>query len=1049
MLLPILKRYPAGNSGTARSTSWTWIPLVGASSVTTPGGRTVRYSYDSYGRLERIRDTQNNTLAQYYYHITNAQSDCSWTKTRTWRTANVYADDVMYYNGLGYPVQSRNVKYTPGYDLGTPYTYDALMRETRKWLPMPFEDLDESESEWAAFFIPTENDVLTYYQDMYGNDPDTQVPVRPYHDLTYEFSPSGRPLVTSLPGERYYLHPTTFDYLCSTIDGRHVTGVETTDGDGRVSTEWRDNEDRVVALDREAGNSTARTLYRYDWRGNLTQVLTPAGNSYSYTYDNLSRPVSKTIPGRQYETFTYDDLDRVTSSQDGNQRANGVTVYYTYDNTGKLTFKKARKNGVYRTMEEYTYGTDTGLKTSERFYKLSADGWVSGTDYLNRTYTYDSEERISRVVETDSPQSYSLTTDYEYDLQGNVTRTVETCVKGGVTLAVTTECAYDSRGRKTSETVKVGNSTVSSVSLSYDNLGRLNSKNYGTGSDRISELIGYDIHGWPSSRSSSLLSQSYAYEDSSAPGWTGNITRLYWCHLASTAEGTSYPSRAETLTYDALGRLSGSAMSTGGQSSGNSWSERNISYDLDGNLLHLDRYQASSSTPDTSLGFTVSGNRRTGWGYDSNGNVTLDPLRNFEIRYNLLNLASEVRIPAAGNTPATDLSSTVFYADGTRAGVIDPGTGGWISRYIGSLIYSGSNGSEALDGIQTEDGFIDCSGGVSNAQMQYFLRDHLGSVRVVAADRNTVLSRTDYLPFGARMTGNGLPESATARSVWFGFSGKENEKWDAASGTQQWLRGERWQHFGARAYDPATCIWTGIDPLAEKYPGVSPYAYCAGNPVNLVDPDGIDPIYAKSFWGSVKLIGDDGNNNEGSYLVKGRIARSVRKATKEGRFYTGDLSDSKDVMLIPTGQIQQDVQKTVSATINSGISPETRVENGGHALKGDKYARIWDEGSPMQTKSLLDGSIEHKWSVKPFKINGKNGQIGGLVSDISFIWHIHPNGPTPSERDKMWIGELRRYGFTGNSFLIDVNNKLVTFFDEYGILISIKYDDFIQMGNQK
>ena len=181
--------------------------------------------------------------------------------------------------------------------------------------------------------------------------------------------------------------------------------------------------------------------------------------------------------------------------------------------------------------------------------------------------------------------------------------------------------------------------------------------------------------------------------------------------------GTDYLNR--TFTYDALGRLSGSAMSTGGQSSGNSWSERNISYDLDGNLLHLDRYQASSSTPDTSLGFTVSGNRRTGWGYDANGNVTLDPLRNFEIRYNLLNLASEVRIPAAGNTPATDLSSTVFYADGTRAGVIDPGTGGWISRYIGSLIYSGSNGSEALDGIQTEDGFIDCSGGVSNAQMQY------------------------------------------------------------------------------------------------------------------------------------------------------------------------------------------------------------------------------------------------------------------------------------------------------------------------------------------
>ena len=53
-----------------------------------------------------------------------------------------------------------------------------------------------------------------------------------------------------------------------------------------------------------------------------------------------------------------------------------------------------------------------------------------------------------------------------------------------------------------------------------------------------------------------------------------------------------------------------------------------------------------------------------------------------------------------------------------------------------------------------------------------------------------------------------------------------------------WLRGERYQHFGARAYDPLSFIFLSIDPLAEKYYGISPYAYCGGNPVNLVDPDG-------------------------------------------------------------------------------------------------------------------------------------------------------------------------------------------------------------------
>ena len=44
--------------------------------------------------------------------------------------------------------------------------------------------------------------------------------------------------------------------------------------------------------------------------------------------------------------------------------------------------------------------------------------------------------------------------------------------------------------------------------------------------------------------------------------------------------------------------------------------------------------------------------------------------------------------------------------------------------------------------------------------------------------------------------------------------------------------------FGSRFYDPATAIFLQQDPLAEKYYNISPYAYCANNPVNFVDPDG-------------------------------------------------------------------------------------------------------------------------------------------------------------------------------------------------------------------
>ena len=48
-------------------------------------------------------------------------------------------------------------------------------------------------------------------------------------------------------------------------------------------------------------------------------------------------------------------------------------------------------------------------------------------------------------------------------------------------------------------------------------------------------------------------------------------------------------------------------------------------------------------------------------------------------------------------------------------------------------------------------------------------------------------------------------------------------------------------YFGARYYDgDLTGLFWSVDPMADKYLGISPYAYCAWNPVKLVDPDGRD-----------------------------------------------------------------------------------------------------------------------------------------------------------------------------------------------------------------
>ncbi len=71
------------------------------------------------------------------------------------------------------------------------------------------------------------------------------------------------------------------------------------------------------------------------------------------------------------------------------------------------------------------------------------------------------------------------------------------------------------------------------------------------------------------------------------------------------------------------------------------------------------------------------------------------------------------------------------------------------------------------------------------------------------------------------------------------FTGKER---DSETG---------FSYFGARYYDSDLMTgWLSVDPLADKYPSLSPYAYCAWNPVKLVDPDGreidISALYYKN-----------------------------------------------------------------------------------------------------------------------------------------------------------------------------------------------------------
>ena len=68
-------------------------------------------------------------------------------------------------------------------------------------------------------------------------------------------------------------------------------------------------------------------------------------------------------------------------------------------------------------------------------------------------------------------------------------------------------------------------------------------------------------------------------------------------------------------------------------------------------------------------------------------------------------------------------------------------------------------------------------------------------------------------------------------------------------------------YFGARYMDhELMTMWLSVDPMADKYPNISPYAYCAWNPVKLVDPDGMEVTDFLDKRGNLIMHVEDGSN---------------------------------------------------------------------------------------------------------------------------------------------------------------------------------------------
>ena len=635
-------------------------------------------------------------------------------------------------------------------------------------------------------------------------------------------------------------------------------------------------------------------IYSHDYRGNITEKSIPGAGTSEYVYDKGGRLVLErdaNLKGKNRWIYhVYDNMGREIECNlvQGTASVTRASAQTKYDNlstnnsypqlgggtpdtppsvVGNFTFicklsQTRFGGGVYRTAASTQTSSFTvpsylafspvsgvaesadlddvkviGYKLYEKIALLDGNTETSGgnVNFIERAFHYDRKGRVMQVVEKNSTGGISRTST-KYDFRGNILAVNESHSAGSLTITKGSVYSYDQRGRLLSEQVSIDGVEKAVVNYSYDALGNLTGKSYGNG---VTDNLQYNIQGWGTvsqtvKGSETLYSQRLSYYDAEKGSglYNGNISE--WRMQQGTNAASTY-----RYGYDGLGRLTTSSRYAGsGTGATNSWCERGIDYDLNGNIVTLQRFGSSASAADDDLSYSYNGNRLVGlagssqggvlnasYSYDAGGNMLYDGRRGLGISYNMLNLPAKI-VEKTGATVADGAvkAEYLYSADGIKQRVVDgAGSNGYL--YLGTLVLSKSGESYSLASTGFGGGRI--IGGAGNSCLAYYYgTDHLGSVRVITDGSGSVVERNDYYPLGMRTAaGNSYPQLTTNL---YKYNGKE----------VQTVGGLGFTDYGARMYDDFTGRWFVPDPLAEKYVSMSPYMYCGGNPIKYIDIEG-------------------------------------------------------------------------------------------------------------------------------------------------------------------------------------------------------------------
>jgi RHS repeat-associated protein len=227
----------------------------------------------------------------------------------------------------------------------------------------------------------------------------------------------------------------------------------------------------------------------------------------------------------------------------------------------------------------------------------------------------------------------------------------------------------------------------------------------------------------------------------------------------------------------------------------------------------------------------------------------------------------------------------------------------------------------------------------------------------------------EYYPFGSMFAANNLQNNL------YLYNGKE-------------LNNEFFENYdyGARFYDPQIGRWHAVDPLAEKYPNISPYAYVANIPVNFIDPDGrkvrgITKQDAQNFRDNIyKVLADDKFANVRTLIdIKSKTFKNIDagklSSAMEGLTLTDD--ESAYITMITGAINSKDVYKV------EYVSGEYTSSEGAKVFVNHMNKEL---GEGMGDKMVTpDGKLSSAWirnsgdGLNVPTQNGSHSFIGGSL----------------------------------------------------------------------